>query len=93
MIEKPTRIVDKKLIKHVKSLPCLVCNRPAPSDAHHIVTKGAGGHDTRDNLVPLCRGHHEEVGSLGRSTFARKHVEFYDWLRFNCPDILLKELL
>lgn len=27
-------------------------------DVHHITNKGAGGNDTPDNLVTLCRKHH-----------------------------------
>ena len=30
-------------------------------DPHHIKTKGSGGDDTRENLITLCRKHHNEA--------------------------------
>jgi hypothetical protein len=30
-------------------------------DAHHIITRGAGGPDDRKNLISLCRKHHMEA--------------------------------
>lgn len=27
-------------------------------DVHHITSKGAGGGDTKENLICLCRKHH-----------------------------------
>lgn len=38
------------------------------SDPHHVKTRGAGGIDA-DNLVPLCRYHHDEVGRIGSISF------------------------
>ena len=28
-------------------------------DPHHIKTKGSGGGDTKENLITLCRKHHD----------------------------------
>lgn len=30
------------------------------SDPHHVTSRGAGGGDTADNVMPLCRLHHDE---------------------------------
>jgi hypothetical protein len=30
-------------------------------DAHHIVFKGAGGNDAVENLICLCRKHHDQA--------------------------------
>jgi 5-methylcytosine-specific restriction endonuclease McrA len=30
-------------------------------DPHHIHFKGAGGADTKENLITLCRKHHDEA--------------------------------
>jgi hypothetical protein len=30
-------------------------------DPHHIVFKGAGGNDEVENLISLCRKHHDEA--------------------------------
>jgi 5-methylcytosine-specific restriction endonuclease McrA len=32
-----------------------------PLDIHHIVSRGAGGEDTLDNLITLCRYHHNQA--------------------------------
>lgn len=38
------------------------------SDPHHVKTRGSGGVDA-DNLIPLCRYHHDEVGRIGSISF------------------------
>jgi hypothetical protein len=53
-----------------RTLPCLVCGA-YPSDPHHVRSVGAGGRDA--DTVPLCRGCHTEVHTIGRETFAAKH--------------------
>ena len=30
-------------------------------DPHHIKTKGSGGDDTKENLITLCRKHHDQA--------------------------------
>jgi hypothetical protein len=30
-----------------------------PKSVHHIVTRGAGGSDVRENLITLCQKHHD----------------------------------
>ena len=50
-------------------MPCSVCGKPPPSDAHHWKTKGAGGRDEMSNLVSLCRTHHQEFHQVGVKTF------------------------
>jgi len=45
-------------------IPCEVCKGEAV-DIHHIECKGMGGSKTKDNienLMALCRKHHEEYG-------------------------------
>ncbi len=54
MIPKPQRIVDKKLLKEMAQVPCEVCGGQWSVVAHHITTKGAGGHDLPENLISLC---------------------------------------
>src|SRR5690606_17013826 len=55
----------------VRALSCCVCDASAPSDPHHVKSRGAGG-DRRD-LVPLCRTHHREYHDVGRRTFEARH--------------------
>lgn len=45
--------VEKAHLRAVKSLPCSVCDAPAPSDAHHI---NQGQHYT---TVALCKDCHQ----------------------------------
>ncbi len=32
-------------------------------DVHHIDTRGSGGDDVRENLITLCRKHHDQAGA------------------------------
>ena len=52
---KPISAAESKHLAWVKSQPCVVCDAPAPSDAHHIIQ---GDHFT---CLPLCKDCH--VGS------------------------------
>ena len=65
---EPRRVRDKDHVKFVAEQPCLICGR-MPADAHHLrfAQHRALGHKASDEFtVPLCRGHHREVHSLGR---------------------------
>jgi len=55
-----------------RTLPCCVCEAPAPSDPAHVRSRGAGGRD-RENVVPLCREHHVEQHSAGIETFGSRY--------------------
>lgn len=74
MFLKKKRIVDRKLIEQVKQMKCLACGSLPPVDADHITTRGAGGDDTEDNLMPLCRRCHTLRHKLGIKTFAKKFL-------------------
>lgn len=55
-------------------MPCEVC-QAAANDIHHIQARGMGGSKTADrieNLMALCRKHHEMYGD-------RK--QWKDWLQ------------
>lgn len=44
-------------------IPCYVCGIKA-QDLHHIEQKGIGGSKTKDtieNIIPLCRKHHNDA--------------------------------
>lgn len=77
MIVKPKRIVDKKLLESYREMPCAVCFRYGDVVAHHITTKGAGGDDVPNNLMPLCAFHHRMVHDKGNGYMIRmlKHFE------------------
>lgn len=45
---------EREHIAKVKSLPCSVCNQPAPSDAHHI------RQDCQYTVIALCKSCHQD---------------------------------
>ena len=51
---------------------CMVCGTMA-TDRHHIKTRGAGGDDSEENGISLCRIHHIHVHSMGWRRFAKEH--------------------
>lgn len=61
---KRSRKKDRPLLDKVKGGNCLACGGPA-DDPDHIKTRGAGGDDSYQNTVPLCREHHAERHSRG----------------------------
>lgn len=44
-------------MRRVKELPCVICNRPPPSDAHHCKSDGMLRDDFK--TIPLCKNHHQ----------------------------------
>lgn len=47
---------DWRNLHAAKSGPCRVCGSSGRVELHHLFSRGQGGADTFDNLVPLC-GH------------------------------------
>ncbi len=48
---------------------CYICETQAPIDfvnEHHKVPKSLGGRDTKDNLVQLCAGCHQNMHTIAR---------------------------
>ena len=62
-------------------IPCEICGVPA-NDIHHIQSRGMGGTskdlDTIENLMALCRNHHNQCGaSIKFNQYAKKiHLHF-----------------
>lgn len=77
---KPVRLENPELLAAVRLQPCAACKRPGPSDPNHVRTRGAGGGDTADNVMPLCREHHTEWHAMGARTTAAKYYGVRDWL-------------
>ena len=65
MFPKQKRIVDKKLLEEISLRGCVVTGT-APCDPHHVTTVGAGGHDTEDNVIGLCRRLHQMWHTKGQ---------------------------
>lgn len=66
--QRQPRQEDPAYLAYVRTLPCLICLRPGPSDAAHIRTAapqygkrytGKGEKPDDKWVLPLCRAHHE----------------------------------
>jgi hypothetical protein len=59
---KPIRgtVAAKAHLARVKSLPCVICGAPPPSDAHHVISGRFGSIRASDfDTIPLCKAHHQ----------------------------------
>ena len=87
---KPSRKSCPELIEKVRNMRCTVC-QTWPSDAHHITSRGAGGHDTGDNLMPLCQKHHTEWHQIGVGKMIMKYPPIFKWLEnYERADVIAK---
>ena len=67
-------------VEVARKSPCLACKKPGPSDPHHVTHRGAGGGDTEDNLMPLCRKCHARWHQEGISKFLWRYPHVKEWL-------------
>lgn len=79
-LAKPKRRSSPKLLAEVTRQPCLACGR-TPSDPHHVTTRKAGGEDTPENVMPLCRAHHTEWHASGPGRMTEKYARVLKWLQ------------
>ena len=96
---KPIRKVSKKRAAHqrspegkaelawmgrVKQLPCVICDAPPPSDAHHLMHGRYGNRKPSGyNTIPLCKNCHQdgpEAFHKGKKTWKAKHGPDYGFL-------------
>jgi len=68
---KKKRVVNKELLQRIRLLPCANCGAGG-SDPHHIISRGAGGVDVEENVLPLCRHCHSKIHSVGIRKFIEK---------------------
>lgn len=76
MFPKPKRKIDEGALEAARNGACCVCGARPPGDPSHVHSRGAGGPDTKWNVVPMCRGHHTEWHAAGPSVFIRRHPGF-----------------
>lgn len=55
---------EMELFKAIRKMPCIGCGR-GPSDCAHIKSKGSGGDNMHENVVPLCRRCHVRQHTIG----------------------------
>jgi hypothetical protein len=53
---------------------CVACGYKRVIDRAHIKSKGAGGTWDEDNIIHLCRQHHQEQHQIGWPRFVEKYV-------------------
>ena len=64
----------------VKQLPCIICNAPPPSDAHHCICERYGTRKAPDaETIPLCKACHQD----GPHAI---HVSKHTWIERNGND-------
>ena len=54
MLPKPQTPRDPKYLAWIRTLPCLFCGKPGPSQAHHTATGGMSLKGSDFSCVPLC---------------------------------------
>jgi hypothetical protein len=103
---KPQRIVNEDLLEAVRNLICMACASTDPAGAreamyenkvrshpHHVISKGAGGHDVAENVMPLCHAHHREIHQIGEGRMGEKYKVVADWLEGARNSLLHQESL
>jgi 5-methylcytosine-specific restriction endonuclease McrA len=76
------RIQNTKLLKTYHNKDCIVCGSRSGVAGHHVISRGARGHDIEQNLMPLCFSHHAKVHSVGLTSFVKIHNLEY-WMDEN----------
>jgi hypothetical protein len=81
---KIKRFENPELLDYIKhNLPCVACTKfPDETDicAHHVRTRGSGGHDIPENLMPLCKSCHVKIHAIGTNAMAKQHESVKKWL-------------
>lgn len=80
MFPKLKRKINKELLEHIRSLRCVACGSYPPCDADHLITRGAGGDDSLENLWPLCRKCHYARHYMGLTEFVKKNLHLSEIL-------------
>ena len=95
MFPKIKRLEDPELLALIRTLPCIACKPGSQvfnTEAHHVTTRGAGGHDVPENLIPLCSQHHHEW-HLNTGKMIRKYPSVEHWLLLADREDVLARLL
>lgn len=79
MFQKKKRLKDRELLDRVKQETCVACDG-FPTDPAHVTSRGAGGGDTQNNVMALCRLHHIEQGQTGWGAFMIEYPPVRSWL-------------
>jgi len=71
-------------IARVKQLPCIICLKHGPSDAHHVICGRYGSAKASDmDVIPLCKAHHQDGPDAihnGKASWVEKYGEDHKYL-------------
>ena len=92
---KTKRIEDPKVLEYVVQRrdgccmwglthPGVYGSCSAGLDPHHIINRGAGGDDAKENLITLCR-HHHDLAQARRITVEDLHDILSKWYGYLYP--------
>lgn len=70
---------DPAYLRRVRALPCCVCGRHPPSEAHHKVGGGMGTKNPDTATMPLCTRHHREFHDLNGYFKGWVKEQLRDW--------------
>lgn len=83
-LKEPKAKPDPKHIARVKELPCVICHKPGPSDAHHVICGRYSQRRASDReVIPLCKPHHQwgpDAIHNGKASWVEKYGNDYDYL-------------
>ena len=71
-------------LARVKKLPCVICLKHGPSDAHHVICGRYGSAKASDfEVIPLCKAHHQDGPDAihnGKESWFEKYGEDHKYL-------------
>ena len=70
-------------MKNYKSdWPCVACGESKDGFVtfHHVKTRGSGGNDNPENLMPLCAWCHHLIHKIGTVEMSKKYESINNWL-------------
>jgi 5-methylcytosine-specific restriction endonuclease McrA len=74
----------KEHLLRVKELPCCICGRHGPSDAHHVIHDRFATIKPSDfAVIPLCKDCHQDGPDAihkGKETWREKYGADYDYI-------------
>lgn len=75
---------NRSHLRAVKSLPCIICGAPPPSDAHHCIHDRYGMQRVADECtIPLCKKHHQDGPDAihnGKQSWREKYGADHEYL-------------
>jgi 5-methylcytosine-specific restriction endonuclease McrA len=67
------------------------CDRLNQLQVHHVIPYAQGGPDSLENLLPICKAHHEMIHPFMKH-IRNKRLQVLEYVREPLPDIPLKKV-